>query len=76
MARTSHGPSGSKRCPKPPTHRTLTPIHCTHLMARCTTATLRMVRLAANRAPKAALPSMGTPSQKEYAWVHGSRERT
>ena len=47
-----------------------------HLMARCTTATERRVREAANRAPKAALPSMGTPSQNEYAWVQGSRQRT
>ncbi len=37
----------------------------THRMARCTTATERSVRDAAKRRPKPALPSTGTPSQKE-----------
>lgn len=39
--------------------------HQTHRMARCTTATERSVRDAAKRRPKPALPSTGTPSQKE-----------
>ncbi len=43
---------------------------------RCTTATACSVLLAANSRPIAALPLVGTPSQKEYAWVAGSRVDT
>jgi hypothetical protein len=51
--------------PTPPVNNRHRQAQAAHLMARCTTATERRVREAAKRAPKAALPSMGTPSQKE-----------
>ena len=68
----SPSPSPPNHPPPPPTHTCA--VHhpagrpagrpTPHRMARCTTATEVRVREAAKRAPKAALPSGGTPSQK------------